>query len=68
MIPLHSGSSICVAKDALIKAFDNKPSVYTCQLAKLIFGNNLYPKQAIQFGQELKHLDPKKMKALMSKS
>lgn len=66
MIPLHSGSSVYVAKDELIKAFDMKPAIYACQLAKLIFGKDFLPKKTVQFGEELSHLDPKKMMALIS--
>lgn len=64
MIPLHVGSQVFVAKKQLIKIFDKKPSIYTCKLAVLIFGQKLNQKRSD--GDPLGHLDPKKLKSLIS--
>lgn len=64
MIPLHVGSQVYVSKKELIKIFDPKPAIYTCKLAEVIFGQKL--KQHRLVGDALEHLDPKKLKALIS--
>ena len=65
MIPLHAGSQVYVSKKELIKIFDPKPSIYTCKLAVLLFGPKLNQKRT-DAGDALAHLDPKKLKSLIS--
>lgn len=65
MIPLHVGSQVYVSKKELIKIFDPKPSIYTCKLAVLIFGQTINQK-INEKGDPLQNLDPKKLKSLIS--
>lgn len=64
MIPLHAGSSVYVSKKELIKIFDPKPAVYTCKLGMLLFGQQLTEKR--NDDDLLGHLNPKKLKSLIS--
>lgn len=64
MIALHAGSPVYVSKEELVKIFDPKPSVYTCKLGMLLFGQELTRKRG--GGDALAHLNAKKLKSLIS--
>lgn len=66
LIPLHAGSRVMVSKTDLIKIFDPKPSVYTGNLALLLFDQRMKQKPKTIHDDVLYHFDERKLKSLIS--
>lgn len=65
-VPLHTGSTVYVAKNDLIKIYSDKPDVYIKRLADLIFGSDIRTIPA-NMKNSLDALDATRLKSFMSK-
>lgn len=66
MIPLHPGSRVCVSKTELVKIFNQKPAIYTIELAKLLFKKELHQKKPTLNADPIAHLDAERLNSLIS--